>query len=200
MVMPRQRKGFSAFFEDVGTEDEVLKITWYDPETSTYGSEESYIVGQDVFLEDPVTAADVPRDQIVAAISMGAILAGGVVPGTQEYIDMFITQDTKFVQSIVGDLKLLSVDLYDDPAQAPGTIYDLTFHRKGQTGNQVTVRADTRELSDYSNRVNSFNVTRNVIPGALHKEFGYKASALGLADSTQRQNVIDFIANTRFWI
>ena len=200
MVMPRQRLGFSAFFEDVGTEDEVLKITWHDPETNTYGPEISYLVGTDIFLDDVSSAAVVPRDQIVASISMASILAGGVVPGTQEYVDMFINQDTKYVQSIVGDLKLLSVELFDDPNEFPGTIYDLVFHKKGQANNRVGIRADVRELSDYDNRINSFNHTHPVVPGSLHKEFGYKKSQLGAEGSQQRQNVVDYVAATHFWV
>ncbi len=199
-LKPRQRKGYRAFFEDVGTVDEVLKITWYDSETNTYGPEISYIVGQDVFLEDPTTASDVPTDQIVASISMGAILAGSVVPGTQEFSDMFIDQETRFIQSIAGDLKLQSVTLFEDPNQSPGTIYDLVLNRKGQTGNTVTLRADQRELSDYTNRVNSFNHSHAVIPGALHKQFGYKKSQLGAEGSAARLAVIEYVANTCFWV
>ena len=197
---PLYKKGFLATWQNIGEAgEESLDLEWLNPDGSRGTT--SFMVGVDVFLEDTSNASDVPDDQITMCLSMASILAGGVLPGTQEYLDMLVNQESKFIQSIIGNLKVKTVEPYDDdPNAEEGLLWEIVVHKSGQANNTKAVIADMHQLADYDNRVNSFNHASLCVPGALHIEFGYKMSDLGIEDSAERNAVISFIQTKKFWI
>lgn len=197
---PLYKTGFIGSWQNIGEiGEETLDVEWFNPDGSRGVSH--FLCNQDIFLEDTSDMTSVPDDQIVMCCSMASILAGGVLPGTKEYEDMLVNQENKFIQSIIGNVKLKSIEPYDnDPNAEEGFLWKLTFNKSGQSNNTKEVIADFRSLADYDNRVNSFNHSVQCVPAALHTEYGYKLSDLGSAGSQERQNVIDFIASRKFWI
>ena len=190
--VPSSKACFSASFVNVGDPDEALKVTWTNPDGS--GGLKEFAVGSEVFLEDATSASSVPDDQLLACVSMDAILSGGYVPGTKEFEDnMGITQQTKDYQTIVGNLSLESV--VSDSNDPDGKTFDLTF--KKTNNNKKTVNADVWTVSQYANRASNFTLSSNCVPGAVHLEFGFKKSDL---NQQKRQQVVDFINAKKFWI
>lgn len=204
-MFPRQLKIFTASFENIGDPDEALKIHWNDAFVPPLGLNppagvKSFIVGTQCFLEDPTDIALVPEDQLIASLSMNAILSGQILPGTAEYIDAVTSQGTKHFQTIVGSATIDQVTRVSDPTVGPeGRVYDVRFKRVGSAPTRL-VRADAWALSQYANRVNLVSIANECVPGAIHKQFGFKKSQLGAAGSSNRQAVIDFVANQYFWI
>lgn len=188
----------TATFRDIGSPDEVLEITWTNPDSSP--GLKSFDVGTEVFFDGTATLADVPIDQYIASLSMAAILAGGALPGTKEYDEQLgINQLDENFQSIAGPFKIDTVTLVSDTSIGPdGTVYDIKV--KKTSGNQNhTFRADAWTLSDYDNRASLYNVTADCVPCALHAQFGFEKGDLGASGSANRNSVIDFIKTHKFW-
>jgi hypothetical protein len=206
MSFPRQLKIYTASWGNIGDVDEELKVQWNDNFVPPLGlmptnGNVNFIVGTDCFLESPTNMTQVNDEQLIASLSMNAILAGEILPGTSEYIDAVTGQGTKYLQSIIGNVTLKSITRVSDPVIGPeGTVYDIEFQKVGQASNVKTVRMDAWAASMYSNRVNNVLIPIQCIPGAVHKQFGFKKSQLGPAESANRNAVIDYIQNTYFWI
>lgn len=206
MAFPRQVAIFTASFDNVGDVDETLKINWsyeYAPGVFATGQKQ-FIVGTECFLEDPAgtgSLATVSDEQLLASVSMCAILAGEVLPGTQEFINALGEQSTMNFQTIVGNVKFKSNPnaVVDASVGHLGLVYDLEFMRVGSSTNTKMVRTDAWTICQYGNRENSPAHSSPVVPGAIHKQFGFKKSQLGAANSANRQSVIDWVATQKFW-
>lgn len=202
---PKLVKPFSANFTNVGSSEERLHLSWTYP-LGVFG-EFSFLVGTECFLETATDIASVPEEHLLASISMAAILAGEVLPGSVEYLDAVTEQNTKNFQTIVGEVRLKPEAVgFKNPQPVddlsigpPGTVFDIVFQR-GTGTNLKTVRADAWTLSQYGNRVDEIFNMVYVVPGAVHKALGFKKSQLGAADSANRQAVIDFIQAQYFWV
>lgn len=198
MSFPKQVAVFTAQFLDVGTVDEVLKVSYNYP-TGNPGNH-SFAVGTEIFLETATNMSQVDEEQLICSLSMASILASAL-PGTFEYIDAVTNQGQKYFQTIIGNATLKTVTPVIDATIGPmGTVYDLTFNKVGSNNNTKTIRTDAWTISQYSNRVDSPAHAIYCIPGAVHKEFGFKKSQLGADGSANRQAVIDFIAAQKFWV
>lgn len=198
--------GGNAEFQNVGQTNELLRLTWTYP-LGVFGAK-NFAVGTECFLESATDLNDVPEEHLLSSISMAAILAGEVLPGTQEFLDAILGQDTKNFQTIVGEVKL-KVLSGGAPNPAPvddlnigpqGTVFDVTFQRTALLGNTRVVRFDAWSLCQYSNRVDSVDHMVYIVPGAVHKAFNLKKSQLGAVDSANRTSVIDWIQNQAFWV
>lgn len=201
MSFPKKVAIFTATFEDVGTVDEALRVAWNYPDYPNNPGNRRFLVGSDCFLETPTSITQVPDDQLLASLSMMGILAGGILPGTKEYLDAMTTQDTTNFQTIIGNAKVKTITSVVDAQVGPlGTVFDVEFQKVGASTPTKTVRCDAWSLSQYGNRVDNAAVSVPVVPGAIHKIIGFKKSQLGAADSANRQAVIDFIAAQLFWI
>jgi hypothetical protein len=198
MGFPKYLAPFSAAWDNIGDVDETLRISWL------YGASpgvKSFIVGSDIFLEDQTAIASVPDEQLLSSISMGAILAGGVLPGTQEFMNMMSDQSTTNFQTIVGNAKLKSVASASDTNVGPeGTVFDLEFYRVGNSSAVKVVRSDAWSICQYDNRIDSCAHAVDCVPGALHKQFAFKKSQLGAAGSANRDSVVAWLASQRFWV
>lgn len=198
--------GGNVTFENVGLSNEALRLTWTYP-LGVFGAR-NFAVGTECFLESATNIADVPDEHLLASISMAAILAGEVLPGTQEFLDAILGQGTKNFQTIVGEVKLKVLSggapnpaPVDDLTVGPqGTVFDVTFQRTVLLSSIKTVRFDAWSLCQYSNRVDAVDNAIYVVPGAVHKQFNLKKSQLGAAGSTNRNNVVDWIQNQGFWV
>lgn len=207
MAFPKQVAIFTASFDNVGASDETLKVMWnyeYSPGNFAVGNKQ-YLVGTECFLESPsgsTSMQNVTDEQLLASISMCAILAGEVLPGTTEFVTAIGEQSTTNFQTIAGNAKLkIDPVAVVDPNIGPlGTVYDLTFVRVGSSTNTKVVRADAWTICQYGNRVSSPAHTAPVVPGAIHKQFDFKKSQLGAANSANRQSVIDWVASQKFWV
>jgi len=199
---PRKIAVFTARFDNIGDVDEELKVTWQEPiqpGQPPVSVELNFIVGQDVFLEDPTNAVDVPDSQYLGSVSMAAILAGEVVPGTTEYLDAMSSGGTKTYKSIIGNVTLESAIAVEDPVIGDiGRVFDLSFLKSGQ--NRKILRTDAWSLSQYINRAKTYADAVHCVPPSIHTEFGFKKSDLGLAGSANRQSVIDFVAARKYWV
>jgi len=201
MGFPKKVAIFTAEFVDVGTAVESLHISWNYPDYPANPGNRSYQVGVECFLETLTSMSQVPDEHLLASASMMAILAGEILPGTVEYLNAVVNQETMNFQTIRGNAKLKTVTPVIDAAVGPlGTVFDIEFVRVGSTTDVKTVRADAWALSQYSNRVDNAAVAVDVIPGSLHKQFAFKKSQLGAANSANRQAVIDYVASTLFWV
>lgn len=186
--------------------EERLRVGWTYPLGQT--GEFSFLVGVDCFLETATDISSVPEEHILASISMAAILAGEVLPGTIEYLAAVTEQDTKNFQTIVGEVKLKAeTSSFRNPNPVddlnvgpPGTVFDIVVQRSALLSNTRTIRADAWTLSQYGNRIDSVGHMVYVIPGAVHKEFNLKKSQLGPAESDNRNAVIAFINAQEFWV
>lgn len=195
---------FNANWIDAGLSEEYLRISW---NYAGNAGEFHFRSGQDIFLENPANTSQIPDQQLISSISMGGILAGKLLPGTQEYFNAMtidpsnILDQRRFFQTIIGDVQLKTVTPVDDLSQGPqGTVFDMTFNKKNSANNTKTIRTDAWTLSDYDNRVNAVPNMLHVVPGAVHTQFGFKLSQLGAAGSANRQSVVDFIATRKFWV
>lgn len=198
MSFPKQVAIFNAEFVDVGTPDEALRITWNYP-TGNPGNH-LFMVGTDIFLESPINMSQVEDEQLIASLSMAAILSGSL-PGTLEFIDSVTNQGQKYFQTIIGNATLKTVTPVIDSNVGPlGTVFDITFNKVGNANNTKTIRADAWNIAQYSNRVDSPAHSVYCVPGAVHKQFGLKKSELGADQSATRQSIIDFIVAQKFWI
>lgn len=205
MGFPKLVKPYTASFENVGTANERLKLQWTYP-LGVYGAYQ-FLVGTDCFLEDPTLVSMIPDEQLLASLSMSAILAGEVLPGTGEFLDAVSSQGTKNFQTIVGEVRLKPETVsfrnpqpVDDLTIGPsGTVFDIVF-QKGTGSNTKTIRTDAWSISQYSNRIDSVYHSVYVVAGALHKQFGFKKSELGAAESQNRTDVINWISSKEFWI
>lgn len=205
MAFPKKVKIFQAEFVDVGLPTEGLRVFWTYPEGNppegNPPGNRLFSVGTDVFLETLTSMTQVPDEHLLASVSMSAILAGGVLPGTVEYLQAIVDQESANFQTIRGAAKIKSVTPVVDPAIGPiGTVFDVEFQRVGANTDTKIVRADTWVLSQYSNRVDNAAISVDCVPGALHKEFAFKKSQLGAEGSANRQAVIDFVAAQYFWV
>lgn len=201
MGFPKYVKIYTAQFYDVGESTENLRVSWNYPDYPNNPGNHSFLVGTEIFLESPVNCSQVPDEQLMASLSMSAILSGAL-PGTSEFFDAVTVQDTKNFQTIIGDVKLKQnpTPVIDQSIGPDGTVYDILFCKAAQVSNTKTVRTDAWNLSQYSNRVDSGAHAVYCVAGALHKEFGFKKSQLGAAGSANRQAVIDFVAGRYFWV
>lgn len=204
-AFPKQVKPFTCQFLNVGQANETLRVSWSYP----YGINESFDfeVGTECFYEDPSASnslAFVPDEHIIASVSMMSIIGGGLLIGSAEFKDAFITQDTMNLQTAVGQVKLKTDPVLVGTTPIPGGLaneYDLTFMRNGQTSNTKVVRMDTYTVSQYDNRVDSCAHAVYCVPGAIYKQFPtLKKSNLGAADSANRQLVIDWLPTQTFWV
>lgn len=204
MAFPKYINPFTATFINVGTSNERLRLT------STYPLgmfwERTFLVGTECFLEDPASStslAGVPDEHLLASASMCAILAGGVLPGTQEFNAAIGDQSTMNFQTIVGNVKLKSnpVAVDDLTVGPPGTVFDLEFMRVGSSSNTKVVRSDAWTICQYDNRVDSVDHASYCVPGAIYKQFPtLKKSNLGEAESANRTAVSNWVASQRFWV
>lgn len=196
---PKYRTGFTAQFENIGDPDEALRILWND-DNSQPGNV-TFIVGTDCFLETPSLMTQVPDDHLISSIRMSAILAGEILPGTQEYLAAMGDQSTMNFQCIIGNTKIKTItSVLDSNYGPPGTVFDIEFMKVGASTNTKTVRADAWNLSQYNGGSLNFAYAANCVPGMLHKVLALKKSQLGAVDSANRIAVIDLIASTKFWI
>lgn len=201
MSFPKKVAIFTATFEDVGTVDEALKVAWNYPDYPANPGSRRFGVGTECFLETPANVSQVPDDQLLASLSMAGILGGHAMPGSKEYMDAVVNQDTMNFQTIIGSVKVKTVTPVVDPLVGPlGTVFDVEFQKVGSATNVKTIRCDAWSLSQYDNRVDNAAVAVPVVPGAIHKILGFKKSQLGAAGSANRQSVIDFVATNYFWI
>lgn len=200
MSFPKNVAIFTGSFVNVGLSNEQFKVQWNYPGT-TFGTK-SFNVGSEIFLETATNMASVPDEQLISSLSMSAILAGEILPGTQEFLDSILGQDNKYFQTIVGDAKLkIAPTPVSDPSVGPeGTVYDLQFARNALLSSTKTVRADTWSICQYGNRVDSPDHAVGCVPGSIHAEFGFKKSQLGADGSANRLSVIAWLASQRFWI
>lgn len=207
MSFPKQVAIFTASFDNVGQVDETFKVLWnyeYSPGNFAVGNKQ-FIVGTECFLESPSGSTSMQSctdEQLLASISMCAILAGEVLPGTDEFVTAIGEQSTMNFQTVAGNAKLkIDPVLVSDTSVGPqGTVFDLTFVRVGSSTNTKVVRADAWTICQYSNRVDSPNHSAPCVPGAVHKQFDFKKSQLGAANSANRQSVIDWVATQKFWV
>lgn len=199
MIFPRYRAGFTAQFENIGDPDEALRLLWTDDNNQQGNA--VFTVGEHCFLESPLNASQVPDEHLISSIRMMAVLAGGILPGTQEYLNAVGDQSTMNFQTIIGNVKIKSVTAVLDALYGPpGTVFDIEFVKVGSNNNVKTVRTDAWNLSDYKDGNLNFAYAANCVPGMLHKVLGLKKSQLGAADSANRLAVLDAIANQKFWI
>lgn len=199
MPFPKMKKHFhTVTFEDVGQPEESLRVRWTNAD-QTLGLV-NFLVGTDVFLESPSTVSQVPDEQLMASLSMAAILGGSALAGTVEFADLYVNQETKYFQTIIGNVLLKSVTALPDELPK-GTIFDLVFQKVGSASNTKTVRSDAWTISQYENRVDSGAHACYVIPGAIYKQFpSLKKSNLGSDGSQARLDMIDYIKNKAFWV
>lgn len=186
----------SAVFRDIGSQDEVLELNWTKPNGQP--GTMSFAVGTECFLNNP-KVADAPDDQLIACLSMAAMLSSSI-PGTYEYLtNMGADQEEENFQSIGGGFKIDTVSPVDNPALGgEGEVYRIKVKRvSGNDSKEFD--ADVRTLSDYDNVKDNFDHVALRVPAALHAQFGYKKSDLGNSGSTERTNVINHIMNTKFW-
>jgi hypothetical protein len=196
---PRYRTGFTASFNGIGDPDESLRIQWTDDMQSN--GQVFFTCGTDVFLESATQMSQVPDDHLLASIRMMAILAGEILPGTQEYLNAMGDQSSANFQCIIGNAKIKTITPVIDPVYGPpGTVFDMEFMKVGASTNTKTVRADAWTLSQYRDGNLNFAWAANCIPGMIHKVLGLKKSQLGAADSANRLAVIDAIQTQKFWI
>lgn len=200
---PKQVLAFTATFDNIGDPDETLKVI------STYplGVQvvKQFLVGVDCFVEDVAASNSlslISDEILIAHLSMCAILAGGVLPGTQEFVNALGDQSTTNFQTPVGNVKLKSnpVAVSDLSVGADGTVYDIEFMRVGQSTNTKVVRAAWWDHCQYANREDSPAHAAPVVPGAIWKSLALKKSQLGGSGSANRQAVIDLVAASRFWV
>jgi hypothetical protein len=196
---PRYRTGFTASWNGIGDPDETLRVFWTD-DMGQPGNV-YFTVGTDVFLENPANMSQVPEDQLLSSIRMSAILAGEILPGTQEYLAAMGEQSSMNFQCIIGNAKIKTItSVLDSLYGPPGTVYDIEFMKVNASSNVKTVRADAWALSQYNNGDSNFAYAANCVPGMLHKVLGLKASQLGAENSANRNAVVDAIAVQKFWI
>lgn len=199
LKFPRYRPGFLAQFENIGDPDETLKINWTDDNNQP--GNVSFIVGQDCFLESPTLVSQVPDEHLLSSIRMMAILAGEILPGTEEYLAAMGEQSTMNFQTCMGNVKIKTITPVVDAQIGPlGTVFDIQFMKVGASTNTKTIRADAWSLSQYKDGDLNFAYAANCIPGMLHKVFGFKKSDLGAANSANRDAVIAQIVSQSFWI
>lgn len=204
-TVPRLLTVFSVQWQNIGDPDMSMDVRWTEPDGSA--GFKPFLVGSDVFLETPTLMAQVPDDQLLASVSMGAILGGGVLPGTKEFDELMgMNQVTKDFQTIIGNARIKSVARVPDnqllPGQTPGTVYDLEFFKVGSATNTKTIRSDVWTISLYANRANSYALGVNAVPGFLHKEFGFKASQVsGLVTGEANRLLVEAaVLGKAFWL
>lgn len=197
-VLPTRKKiVFSTTFRDIGDPDESLEVKYVDADGTI--RTKKFTVGEQVFLEDQSQMDSVPDEQLIASASMGAILAGGILPGTKEFLTQVASdQSNKWFQTIVGDARVKEVNRV--PGDDTGLEFDVVFKRGTSNNNTKTVRVDAHQLSDYGQRSNNYGVSVYCIPGALHNEFGFKKSQLGVEGSQNRQDVLAYVADIELWV
>lgn len=199
LALPRYRVGFTAQFMDIGEATEALRLFWLDD--NGQNGNVSFPVGVACFLESPTLTSQVPDDHLLSSIRMSAILAGEILPGTQEYLAAMGDQSSMNFQTIIGNVKIKTITAVADANYGPaGTVYDIEFTKVGSNTNTKTVRADVWSLSQYNGGDLNFAYAANCVPGMLHKVLGLKKSQLGAAESANRTAVIDLVAATKFWI
>lgn len=221
---PRQLKLFSpnnggdVIWRDIGDPLELqngipvggenLECRFKQPDGST--GVKTFYVTHDIFLEasgggtppnnHPIS--NIPDDQLLACVSMAAILAGEVHPGTQEFLTQIASdQNNKNFQTILGDCKIKTVTIVDtgNPV-TDGSFYDLEFQRTGQGSNTKTVQSDIVNISKYANRANSYQLSACCAAGAVTEEFGKKTVAdLGSEGSQLRNDIADYLKDQRFY-
>lgn len=187
----------SAIFRDIGSVDEVLEVNWTNPDSSS--GTKSFSVGTEVFFDGSALLTDVPDEQLLACLGMAAML-NYATPGTKEFeVNMGADQEEENFQSFAGPFKLDSCRPVDNLSLGnPGEVYELVV--KKTSGNQSkTFEADIFTLSDYDNVKNNFDQVALRLPAALHAEFGFEKSDLGLSGSQNRTDVLNHITNTKFW-
>ena len=177
VARPKFRKIFdSAIFRDIGSVDEVLEVNWTKPNGQS--GTKSFKVGSEVFFNGTATLSDVPDEQLLACLAMGAML-NHAVPGTKEFkTNMGADQEVENFQSIAGPFKLDTVIAVDNPALGgPGEVYSMKV--KKTSGNQSKIfDADIFTLSDYENVQADFDQVALRVPASLHANFGFSQSDL----------------------
>lgn len=200
---PKKVTIFSVSWDNVGQEDEDMIVSWnYAAGIPAPAGSKRFRVGTECFLESPTSITQVPEDQLIASLSMMAILAGAI-PGTKEFDDAVSNQSTMNFQTIIGTAKLKNPpEPVDDPTIGPqGTVFDFTFQKSSAGTPTKVVRMDGWNASQYSQRVNSIPHMYHAIPGAIYKEFPtFKKSNLGAVDSANRQAVEAFLPTRFFWV
>lgn len=195
---PRFKKVFdSAIFRDIGSNDEVLEVNWTNPNGQP--GTKSFSVGTEIFPDGALTLSQVPDEQLIASMSMAAILSSSL-PGTQEYlVNMGADQENDNFQSIAGPFKLDTVTPVDNPSLGgEGEVFSMNI--KKTSGNQSKAfDADVYTLSDYDTIKDNYDHVALVLPAALHAEFGFQKADLGTSGSPNRTSVINFVLTKKFW-
>lgn len=182
---------------------EALEVRWLEP--TGFLSIRKFFNNFDIFLENNVSTApisQIPDEQLLASVSMAAILAGEVHPGTKEFLEQVASdQNSANFQTILLDCKLKAAAVVNtgNPL-TDGNTYDLTFMRLGQTSNTKVVQSDIISISKYVNRANTYAVSVPCVPGAVTKQFGkLKTADLGASDSAIRTDIVNFLQAQRFY-
>ena len=176
----------SVQWQNIGEEDESLDVRFYQPDGSIGLMQ--FAVGADAFLENPNdqnAILAVPEDELVSCTSTACIIPG-IIAGSKEFERVHIDQGDKNFQTIVGDVKITGYSYPD--GDTTGLLIDVEYQKVGKATKR-TVQTDIHILSNYAQRRANYAMSMCCIPGALHREFGYKKSDLGADGSTERQNV-----------
>jgi hypothetical protein len=158
--------------------------------------------GGSVPAGEPITR--IPEEQLLASASMAAILSGEVHPGTYEFLTQVASdQNSKYFQTILGDVKIKTVALVSPSELLPeqiGKFYDLEFVKVGSNTNTKVVRSDIIEISKYLNRASDFALSVYCAPGAITAQFGkLTTTQLGVVDSQMRQDIVAWVKDMNFY-
>lgn len=184
----------SAVWENIGEDDEGLRVVWKKHADTSETEEFFFEVDKDIFLED-ISGSDsltkVPADHLRSSLH-GQSIMSGLPLASKEIIDL-TDQDTKHLQTIIGNVKIKEINMKKSTTSEPGSVHTVTFQKVGASSNTLDVDMDVTEIQRYdpfTQRARSVQC----IPGALKKEFdNMKASDLGPAGSQNRIDVIDFL-------
>lgn len=209
--------GGDVLWEDIGdpleltngepTGGEGLVVKWKEPDDTT--AQKKFYKGHDIFIDmsgvpTAQEVAKIPDDQLLACCSMAAILAGEVHPGTKEFLTQIASdQNNKNFQSVIAkDIKIKSVTKVDagqlQQGQQEGFFFDIEFQQSGQSSDVKTVRSDIVNISKYSQRANSYQISACCAAAAVVAEFGVNP-ALGSEGSQIRDDIVSFLKDRNFY-
>lgn len=131
------------------------------------------------------------RDVLVAHTRMACMVAGLAVPGSKEFNDAFVQNDTNNLQTALGTVKVTNVAPVDDQCVM------LTY--KCGTGPDYNVEVDHGELNNY---IFVPETQLLIIPGAVKKQFpnyvhNYPTNILTQA---QKDAIVAYVLGLAPWI
>lgn len=100
------------------------------------------------------------RDILVAHTRMACMISGIAIPGSKEFLDAFVQNDTNNLQTAMGTVKVTDVNPTDDQSVA------ITF--KCGTGPNYVASIGHGEINDYSFEPETQLL---IVPGAIKKLF-----------------------------